>query len=324
MRVKSGFLAAAVFGVIVGAAGRALAQAPPAAPPTQATPPAKNAQPRAAQANPGATGAQSGGETPAHKVGGFVPGQKRPPGDPVQIARGKLLFGINCRACHGADLRGGDLGGPNLLRSQVALTDQDGELIVPIIQGSRQNMGMPAIGLNTADAKAVAAYVRSVIETIGVQGKPPSEGRPAPSILVGNASEGKAYFAVKCGSCHSATGDLQGIATRISDPKKLQTAWVAGGQRGEESGPTAGAPNPRAVTAAVTLPSGESVEGQLVQIDDFLITLQLPDGTLRSFHRNGDVPKVAVHDPMKTHRDLLSQYTDKDIHDVTAYLVTLK
>src|SRR6185437_12096134 len=69
--------------------------------------------------------------------GGFVPGQKRAPEDPAQVARGKLLFGINCRGCHGADLRGGDLGGPNLLRSQVALSDRNGELIVPIIHGSR-------------------------------------------------------------------------------------------------------------------------------------------------------------------------------------------
>src|SRR5438477_717420 len=100
------------------------------------------------------------------RVGGFVPGQQRPPGDPVQIARGKTLYGIACTSCHGADLRGGDLGGPNLLRSQVALSDQNGELIVPIIQGSRQSAGMPAIPMSPEDAKATAAYVRSVMETI--------------------------------------------------------------------------------------------------------------------------------------------------------------
>src|SRR5260370_37928632 len=81
------------------------------------------------------------------RAGGFVPGQQRPPGDPAQIARGKTLYGISCTGCHGADLRGGDLGGPNLLRSQVALSDQDGELIVPIVQGSRQATGMPPIAM---------------------------------------------------------------------------------------------------------------------------------------------------------------------------------
>ena len=146
-------------------------------------------------------------------------------------------------------------------------------------------------------------------------------------MLVGNAAEGKAYFAAKCASCHSATGDLQGIATRIPDPKTLQNTWVAGRRtrwprwtrrRG------AGEPSARTVTVAVTLPSGERTEGRLVRIDDFLVTVGLSDGTLRTFRRDGDVPKVEVHDPLKAHRDLLAVYTDQDMHDVTAYLVTLK
>ena len=303
MWVKSSLAVVALVGLtMIGVANRAVAQGTP---PSQ-TPPA----------------AQAGSGFGGQRIGGFVPGQKRPPGDPAQVARGKTLFDINCRGCHGADLRGGDLGGPNLLRSQVALSDQDGELIVPIIEGGRKDMGMPAIGISTADAKAVAAYVRSVVETIGRQGKPPSAGKPAPSVLVGNASEGKSYFAVKCATCHSVTGDLQGIATRIADPRVLQTTWVAGGGRWERRG---GAPDARRIVmATVSLPSGESVEGQLVRIDDFLITVELADGTQRTFRRSGDVPKVVVRDPMKIHRDLLAEYTDKDIHDVTAYLVTLK
>jgi cytochrome c oxidase cbb3-type subunit 3 len=221
-------------------------------------------------------------------------------------------------------LRGGDLGGPNLLRSQVALSDQDGELIVPIIQGSRKNMGMPAIGLSLADSKTVAAYVRSVIETIKVQGAPPDAGRPVPSILIGNADEGKAYFSTKCSGCHSASGDLGKIADRISDPKKLQDAWLGGGTRAEEEEQSESASSPRTVTATITVPSGENVDGKLVRIDEFLVTLQLADGSQRTFRRDGENPKVAIHDPLKTHRDMLAQYSDKDIHDVTAYLVTLK
>src|SRR5215468_3348511 len=97
-------------------------------------------------AAPPQNGAQGGrGNGRGRGGGGFVPGQQRPPGDPEQIARGKTLYGISCTGCHGADLRGGDLGGPNLLRSQLALSDQDGEKIVPVIQGSRQSSGMPAI-----------------------------------------------------------------------------------------------------------------------------------------------------------------------------------
>jgi len=269
---------------------------------------------------PGAQNASPPNE-PLHR-GGFVPGQKRRAEDPAQVSRGKLLYGVNCRGCHGPDLRGGDLGGPNLLRSQVALSDLNGELIVPIIHGSRQNMGMPAIGLSDADANAVAAYVRSVISTIQTQGAPPAGQKP-PSILVGNAEEGKAYFAAKCSGCHSAA-DMSKITARISDPKRLQNAWLEGGTRQEEESPEGAAASARTVTATVTLDGGQTVEGKLVRVDEFLITLTLADGSQKTFARTGDTPKVAIHDPLKAHRDLLPQYSDRDIHDVTAYLVTLK
>jgi cytochrome c oxidase cbb3-type subunit III len=255
-------------------------------------------------------------ETPQEPVGGFVPGQKRPPIDPAVIARGKTLYGINCQGCHGPDLRGGDMGGPNLLRSQVALTDQDGELIVPIIQGSRRSMGMPAIPLSLDDSKIVAAYIRSVVVTIGRAGVPPSEQQPV-NIVIGSAGDGAAYFAKTCAGCHSPEGDLRGIATRVTSPKQLQNEWVTGGayrKKGEE--PTA--------TVTVTLPSGESVQGQLLRIDDFLVTLKSSDGAVRTFMRKGDSPKIVIVDPLKAHKDLLPTYTDKEIHDVTAYLVTLK
>jgi cytochrome c oxidase cbb3-type subunit 3 len=213
------------------------------------------------------------------------------------------------------------MGGPNLLRSPVALSDQNGELILPVIQGSRQDSGMPAIPISPQDGLAVAAYIRSIVATIGSQGRPPSVGKEAPSILVGDATAGQAYFAAKCGSCHSPTGDMKGIAARITDTKTLQTTWVAGGARRRRTAAAAGAAT---ATVSVTLPSGESVEGRLVQIDDFLVTLGLADGTVRTFRRDEDVPKVEVHDPMKAHRDLMVVYTDKDIHDVTAYLATLQ
>lgn len=273
--------------------------------------------------------AQAPSQAP-RRPGGFVPGQARPAGDPAKIARGNGIYGISCRGCHGADLRGGDMGGPNLLRSQLSLSDQDGEKIVPVIQGSLQSGGMPAIPMSPEDAKAVAAYVRSVLSTIGGQGKPPSSQEP-PTILVGNAAEGQTYFAAKCASCHSASGDLQGIATRIPDPKMLQNTWVAGGGRPRRGvavtgvAATGAAASRRTVTVSVMPSGGGSViEGRLLRIDDFVVTLELPDGSSRSFRRDGAVPKVEVHDPLTAHRELLSVYADKDVHNLTAYLVTLK
>lgn len=261
---------------------------------------------------------------PAGRVGGFIPGQQRPAGDPAQIERGNKLYSVSCRSCHGADLRGGDMGGPNLLRSQLALSDREGEKIVPVIHGSLQASGMPAIPMSDADAHAVATYVRSVLATIGSQGKPPSSLEP-PSILVGDASRGSTYFQSKCVSCHSATGDLRGIAAKYPDPKALQNAWLAGGGRPGRGGFSAQPPSPRrTVTASVTLPSGEKVQGDVVRIDDFVLTLRMQDGSTRTIAREGNDPRVELHDPLQGHRDLLPVLTDRDMHDVTAWLVTLK
>jgi cytochrome c oxidase cbb3-type subunit III len=277
---------------------------------------------RQAPAPPPAQSSPSQPAPPARserQEGGFVPGQKRAPEDPALVARGKTLYEINCRSCHGPDLRGGDMGGPNLLRSPAALSDQHGEAIIPIIQGARQKMGMPAINISATDAAAVAAYVRSVVGSIGVQGRPPSEGQTDPDIIVGNASRGKVYFDKKCSGCHSVTTDLKGLASRIPDQKTLQSTWVAGGRDTEDPVPA------RMPTADVTLPSGETVSGTVIHLDDFLITLQLPDGSQRSISRwSAAAPKIVLHDPLERHRELLHEMTDKDIHDVTAYLITLK
>jgi cytochrome c oxidase cbb3-type subunit 3 len=247
----------------------------------------------------------------------FNSGEARAPEDPVKVAHGKALYGTSCQACHGSDLRGGDMGGPNLLRSTVALTDQHGELIIPIIQGARQAQGMPNIGLNNEDAGAVAAYVRSVIGTIGGQGKPPGEETPL-NIVVGDPARGSSYFAAHCSTCHSAGGDLKGLATRYPDPKIVQARWITGGQATALEGPTS------KVTADVTTAPGDIVSGSLIHIDEFLVTLRTSDGTEKSYRRNGALPQVVVHDPLKQHREMLPTYTDQDVHDVTAYLVTLK
>jgi cytochrome c oxidase cbb3-type subunit 3 len=239
------------------------------------------------------------------------------------IEKGKVLYGINCQGCHGADLRGGDMGGPNLLRSQVLLSDQSGELVLPIVRGSRQNMGMDPINITDDDVRAVAEYIHSVLGTIRNQGMPPMTGIAPPAVVIGDAAAGQKYFAAKCSTCHSATGDLKDVGSRYQDAKALQNRWVAGGGGGRGGGRGA-PPDARTVMVTVTPVSGEKVEGRLLRIDDFLVTLAEADGTVRTFRRDGERPKVDVRDPMKPHRDLLAVYTDKDIHDVTAYLATLK
>jgi len=254
---------------------------------------------------------------------GTFPAQQRAPGDPEAIKKGNGLYGVYCRACHGADLRGGDQGGPNLLRSQLVLNDQNGELILPVVQNGRQNPGMPVmppLNIPEADVKAIATYIHSVAATARGQGAPPPGDPVELNIVVGDPKAGQAYFQKVCASCHTAES-MQGISTRVGEPMALQNFWVGGGGAGGRGGRGGG---PTAVTVTVIEANGQKTSGRLVRLDDFMVVLQQEDGMSRSFRRDGDVPKVEVSDPREAHRKLLTTYTDKDIHDVTAYLVTLK
>jgi cytochrome c oxidase cbb3-type subunit III len=251
------------------------------------------------------------------------PAQQRPQGDPALIARGNGLYGVHCRACHGVDLRGGDQGGPNLLRSNLVLNDQAGELIAPVVLNGQQGPGgtMPPIRVTADDARALAEYIHSVAATMRGQGNPPLGPPVVLNVLVGDAKAGEAYFNAKCGACHSPTGDLRAIASRLADPTALQNYWLSGGGglgRGGRGG--RGRPIPVTVTPA----PGQKIDGTLIRLDDFYVVMELPDGTQRTFRRDGERPQIDVRDPLEPHRQLLPTYTDDDIHNVTAYLVTLK
>src|SRR3989454_1547587 len=243
----------------------------------------------------------------------------RPPGDPAAIERGKALYGVNCQFCHGADTRGGD-GGPSLLRSSVVLDDQNGELMAPVIQNGRPDRGMPKFAFTRDQVADIAAF----IHTFKAAGYDESRVKP-PSIIVGDAKAGEAFFNAKCASCHSPAGDLRGLASKIADERLLQQTWLMPGSGGGRGGPPPVTVPPTTVTVA--LPSGEKVEGKLDRLDDFVVSLTTADGTHRSFRTpmsGGGAPKVEVHDPLQPHKDLLRVYTDADIHNVTAFLVTLK
>lgn len=242
--------------------------------------------------------------------GGFANAfPQRPPGDPAAVARGKALYEMTCGFCHGEDARGGD-GGGNLLRSQIVLDDNKGELIGNVV---RTGAGaMPKLEFTDAQLADIAAFIHS----FRVAGYDASRQRPS-TIVVGDAKAGETYFRSKCGGCHETTGDLKAIAARFNDARTLQQWWLMpGGGRGA---------NPKLTpTVTVTLASGQRMSGQLVRIDDFIVTLLDDDKLQHTFRRNGNNPKVDVHDPLQTHKELLRVYSDKDIHNVTAYLETLK
>ena len=158
--------------------------------------------------------------------------------------------------------------------------------------------------------------MHSVIARATPQGGPPPGPELELDIVVGDAAAGREYFAANCASCHSAAGDLAGIAARIPEPMTLQNTWVRGHRRGVARPP---------VAVTVTPPSGARVAGTLVRLDDFIVALTTADGRQRSFSRRGrTAPRVDIDDPLARHTELLGLYTDENIHDVTAYLVSLQ
>jgi cytochrome c oxidase cbb3-type subunit 3 len=253
------------------------------------------------------------------------PQQQRALASPDVIARGKALYGVNCVACHGSDLRGGDMGGPNLLRSQDALSDKHGEVIGPIIHGARQDKGMPAFNLEDNDIVAVAEYIHSMLAQIGVQGRPPgSENIPELKVIVGDAAAGKTYFDTSCASCHSVTGDLHGFASKYKDPHDLQNAWIGAGILTARGGPPGMETSDRPAKVIVTLANGQKLDGTLIEQNEFVVTFTTADGARHSFARTNFVPKVEVQEWNEAHKKMMLTLKDKDMHDVTAYLATIK
>jgi cytochrome c oxidase cbb3-type subunit 3 len=236
--------------------------------------------------------------------------------NPAAVNRGAKLFATNCGGCHGTNGKGGP-GAPDLIRSVLVLDDEKGILIAPVLREGRPDQGMPKPNLTEPQIADIVAWLH--VQTYAADHRTTYTFL---DVVTGDAKKGQAYFngAGKCSTCHAATGDLAGIGKKY-EPFALQSRWL---QPRDGRGATS-ADSPRsAIKVTVTLPSGESVSGKVDHIDDFNVSLYDSSGEYHSFAREGTTPKVEVHDPLKAHRDLLPQYTDADIHNVTAYLVTLK
>jgi cytochrome c oxidase cbb3-type subunit 3 len=234
--------------------------------------------------------------------------------DRAAVERGKNAFFVNCGFCHGGNARGGD-GGPDLIRSVLVLDDEKGKELGDFLKLGRPDRGMPPFAsLNPDQISDIATFLHS--EIYSAANRRTYEIR---DILVGDAKAGEAFFngPGKCNSCHSPTGDLKGIGARY-DAVTLQGRIVM--PRGQRGGELQGL----APTVTVTLPSGQAYSGTLVRVTDFDVTLRDSSGGTRSFTRNDDNPKVEIKDPLQAHIDMLSKYKDADIHNLTAYLVTVR
>jgi cytochrome c oxidase cbb3-type subunit III len=177
--------------------------------------------------------------------------------------------------------------------------------------------------MSDEDIRATAEYLHSVIATSQGQGAPPPGPRVELNLLVGSARDGETYFKAQCAACHSVTGDLAGIATRVTNIEQLQNSWVAGRRAGA---PAANA-TPRPTRVTVKFAGGATLAGTLLRMDDFVLSLRTDAGDYRSFTRRSATPRIdsiAVDDPLAQHRAQWTKLSDKTLHDVTAYLATLK
>jgi cytochrome c oxidase cbb3-type subunit 3 len=225
--------------------------------------------------------------------------------DPA-IERGHKQFVQACGFCHGPDATGAR--GPDLVRSPLVAHDVKGDLIGGVIRQGRPDKGMPAMPLSDDQVSDIAAFLHArVAEALRSSGLP--RVYPVEKLLTGNAEAGKAFFngAGGCNKCHSPTGDLDKVAGKYS-PMDLEAHMLY--------------PEGQHTTAVVTLPSGERIKGPLAHIDDFMIALRDDSGWYRSFTR--DWVKVEIQDPLAAHRELLGKLTQADVHNLFAYLESLK
>lgn len=231
-----------------------------------------------------------------------------------QVRAGETLFSSQCGFCHGRDAAGGE-GGSDLTRSAVVAEDVRGDKIGPLTRNGRVDKGMPAFNLTRTDLVAIVAFVHDQ------KTKADSEqgGRRAVELAdlqTGNAEAGKQYFnaAGGCATCHSPTGDLAGVAKKREGLVLLQRMLYPAMGRG--------APAPAPATVSVTLASGQTISGKMAYHDEFVIALTDESGWYRSWPTSQ--VRFTVNNPLDAHATQLGKYTDEDMHNVLAYLQTLK
>jgi cytochrome c oxidase cbb3-type subunit III len=222
--------------------------------------------------------------------------------------RGKALFGRDCAFCHGRDAAGGE-SGPDLTRSRLVTRDTRGDKIRAVVHDGRPEKGMPPFPrLTPAQVNDLIAFIRN--QTKVLNAKPGGRrGVDVADLQTGDPDEGKAYFngPGRCSSCHSPTGDLAGIATR-HEGLELEMRMLY--------------PQDAKSKVTVTTTSGESLSGILAYKDEFHIAMTDAAGWYRSWPINA--VQYKIDSPVDAHVEQFEKYTDADIHNLMAYLQTLR
>jgi cytochrome c oxidase cbb3-type subunit 3 len=223
------------------------------------------------------------------------------------IESGKTLFQQQCAFCHGRDAAGGETG-PSLVDSEMVRRDKTGAAIAAVVHNGRPEKGMPKFDLGETAMAGVVAFIYNQQATNASNGK--RRGVLPSDLQTGNAALGQQYFEGPghCSTCHSPTGDLAHVGSRLVGLKLEQRMLY---------------PDRVNAKATVTLPSGTSLSGEVAYNDEFIIALWDADGRYRSFRKTATL-KLHIDAPAEAHADLLSKYTDDDIHNLLAYLQKLK
>jgi cytochrome c oxidase cbb3-type subunit 3 len=255
---------------------------------------------------------------------GQLPEGRPPPRELVE--KGEAIFSATCAICHGQNARGGAAGAPNLTLSTIAMANDGGMQLAAFLQVGRPARGMPARPVTEEEAQGLSAKLRSLGFAATDPQPPASFGM---RLLVGDAKAGEQFFngpVGRCAGCHPVAGgetgpaaNLAGVATRYKDPKTLQNAMVLPGRRFYWS-----PANSADVTAIATYRDGRQVRGLLDSVSDFKLFIRDQSGKETVLERRGGEPRVELRDRLQAHLDLLAKYRDNDIHDLTAYLATLK
>jgi cytochrome c oxidase cbb3-type subunit III len=265
-----------------------------------AAPPGNAPAAGGARAGPNATPEQRAAATRVFLGLGAAP-------DRAAAGRGAPLFQQNCAFCHGPQARGAE--GPSLITSDVVLGDDHGEHLVVFLKNGRPEKGMPSFaGLPDNQLKDIAEFLHLQVEDVANRG-----AYHVLNILVGDPAKGQAYVAAKCMSCHT-TATFAHIASKFRSPDQLQRGWIW---------PTRPADNSLAITATVKTADGATVTGRVTQVSDFRITLVDGAGQTQVIEREPGVD-VQMSDPLAPHQAMIMTLTNEDMHNVTAYLETLK
>ncbi len=234
---------------------------------------------------------------------------------PALVEAGETTFAAQCGFCHGRNATGG-AGGADLTRSELVARDVRGDLIGPVVRNGIAAAGMPAFaGIAGDDLDAIVAYIhdrKALAETL----EGGRQGVSEEDLLSGDVAAGRRYFEAECSGCHSASGDLAGIAGRMQGLRLLQRMLYP---RPGNLGPASVRGQTR---VTVTTPDGEIHTGVLDYQDEFTLALIDANGRYRSFATR--LISFAIDNPLDGHLELLGRYTDEDMHDVITYLHTLR